>query len=654
MKTLFLSLISFLLLSEIDAQVLKKIGTKIKEDAEWRAQRKAGQKIDQGLDSLIQAPKKIINKNKSKKGKATPSEEQGKNTSSGAKQNNNAAKGSPAAVNATAAEEGDLIPKDGHVTLTLSADKIFTGGSILISGESILYKNYKQVEIKVTGPSAPDVRSITLSNTGKYYAGWNAPDKTGEYTVTVTSSDKKATQSAKFSVEEIDIIFDDSWPEKNIKATKDAYDKLEAAVDKVEPDLGSNDKAEMDKKMKAIKEKVDMALKLFKDLNTAGKEITRLTKTGKKMSPNLAGNLSALNENLTEHARQMKSLEKLTDHEPQDNTVCEHLVMVNEACAAFSAFTNFWSTSLKTILLNITLDKAVPKVAESINSKTVNLSSPYDFIMKEPAKIFATAFADAESLTTKLGTAGFAGDMTQFATDFLLKRYCGVYKGEIKHDYTINFRNKDGITWWKYGVVMQGAFSLRYPKERGKGKIIKMKGNLEGNATKFTFYQNVGVDDGFYEGSKGKLEVIELKVIKPPAVPFVSSLNDPAGFGAVARTLVTPACFNIIIDAEYDVDADKIKIFVIKSLIDFSPAVVNQFIFLLVGPDLLPYIKRMMFPIHKAYRTLGSVVRDHNEFTVDKDAKGNLSFKGKANKHLGSSKDKMEHDLNFSLSAKKE
>lgn len=61
-----------------------------------------------------------------------------------------------------------------------------------------------------------------------------------------------------------------------------------------------------------------------------------------------------------------------------------------------------------------------------------------------------------------------------------------------------------------------------------------------------------------------------------------------------------------------------------------------------------------MFPIHKAYRTLASVVRDHNEFTMDKDAKGNLSFTGKANKHLGSSKDKIEHDLNFSVSAKKE
>jgi hypothetical protein len=62
----------------------------------------------------------------------------------------------------------------------------------------------------------------------------------------------------------------------------------------------------------------------------------------------------------------------------------------------------------------------------------------------------------------------------------------------------------------------------------------------------------------------------------------------------------------------------------------------------------------MTFPIHKAYRTLSSVLYKNNEFTIDKDAKGNLSFKGKANKHLGSKNDKLEHDLNFSLFAKKD
>jgi hypothetical protein len=118
--------------------------------------------------------------------------------------------------------------------------------------------------------------------------------------------------------------------------------------------------------------------------------------------------------------------------------------------------------------------------------------------------------------------------------------------------------------------------------------------------------------------------------------------------------MATPAYFNIPVDAEYDVNADKIKIFLNSPIIDFSGAVTNQFVFILIGADMLPYIKRMSFPINKANVTLGSVIRSNNEFTVDKDSKGNLSFSGKGNKHLGDKTTIRETDLNFTISAKKE
>ena len=644
------------------SQLFKKLRNKVKSEVEYRADKKTDQKIDEGLDSLLTLPKKAVEKKASKEeSKTIPPDQQKQNTTADTKQNNDTQVPGNTIKAAPAKEEEDLSTKDGHVTLKLSADRTFTGGYILISGESIKYKDFNQVEITVAGPlpSLTDVRKVTLKADGKFSAEWSAPaitgnaEGTGEYTVTVVSSDKKATQSATFTVEEI-WEFADDWPAENVKATKDAYDKLDAAVVKAEAGLGSNDKAELDKKMTVIKEKVDAALKLFKSLNTAGKEISNLARSGKKLSPNLAGNLSALNDNLTEHARQMKSIERLTDHQPQDNTVCEHLVMVNEACAAFSTFTNLWATSVKGIIKNIVLDKGVPKVVDVINSKTAKVDAPHDFLMKEPAKIFATSLADAESLTTKLGKAGIGGDIIQYASDVLLKKYCGVYKGELKHDYTVTFRNGNGETWWKYGVEVQATFTLRYPKDKISGSTIKMKGNIEGNGTKFTFFQNVAVEDEFKKGTKENIEVVPLKTITPIAVPVATSQNDALGFGAITRGAFTPAYFNIPVDAEYDTDNDKIKLFLNNPIIDFSPAVTNQFIFLLVGGDLLPYFKRMNFPIHKIFRTLSSVVWKNNEFTVDKDAKGNLSFTGKANKHLGGKSEKMEHDLNFSLSAKKE
>ena len=52
------------------AQLLKKFGQKVKSEVEYRAARKAGQKIDEGIDSVLALPKKIKEKNK----KDTPAE----------------------------------------------------------------------------------------------------------------------------------------------------------------------------------------------------------------------------------------------------------------------------------------------------------------------------------------------------------------------------------------------------------------------------------------------------------------------------------------------------------------------------------------------------------------------------------------------------
>lgn len=644
MKQNLILLVMLITCNICHAQLLKKLGNKIKDEVEWRAQRKAGQKIDQGLDTLFTIPKKVINK-KSAKEETTPDPK--KQTITGTKTNTTGSN-----VKAAPAEEETMDTKEGHITLALSADKIFTGGAILVSGESIRYKNFTQVAVKITGPSPTDTRNLTLTADGKYTAAWNASGATGEYTVTVTSSDKKATQSATFTVEELEIIFDDEWPEENIKATKAAAGKLDEAIEKVESAIGSKDKAELDKKMAEVKDKIDATLKLFKDLNTAGKAITQLAKSGKKMPANLSGNLSALNDNLAAQARQMQSIEQMADHTPQDYTVCEYIVMVNEACAAFSTVTNLWAQSAKGILKNIVLDKVVPKAVEVMNKGRA--PSEVEWSAKESSKIFATSLVDAESLSSKLGKAGFTGDLIQYASDVLLKKYCGLYKGELKHDYTVTFRNAAGETWWKYSVEVQAAFTLRYPKDKNTGNVIKMKGNIEGNGTKFTFFQNVAADDDFKKGTKEQIEVVPLKVITPVAVPVATSQNDILGFGAAARGALTPAYFNIPVDAEYNTDDEKIKIFLNSPIIDFSPAVTNQFIFLLVGGDLLPYFKRMNFPIHKVFRTLGSVMWKNSEFPVDKDSKGNPAFTGKANKHLGNKSEKMEHDLNFSITAKKD
>ena len=645
MKQVFVLLLSFLLVFKGEAQILKKIGNRIKDDAAWRLSNKIDNEIRKGVDSIFEMPQKIKNKKNANNSKASSEEIDKNNASSDQQKNIN-----PAANNTmAAATEKEMKPTDGFITLTLSANTIFTSGTLRISGQSIMYKDYKQVEIKVTGPSTSDTRNISLDADGKYVADWIASEKTGDYTVTVTGSDKKSKQSVGFTVAEIELIFDDVWPEENIKQTKKALDNLEEKVDNVEAEISTKEKATLKQKMDELRSKTADVLNLFKDLNKAGKEISKLAKSGKKMSPNLACNLSELNQNLNEQAAQMKKISEVANHKPADNTICEYLVMVNEACAAFSTFTNVWSKSLGTILKNITIDKAVPKTVEVMNNN--RLPPDVEFMGKESSKIFATSLFDAESISSKMGKAGFAGDLIQYASDVLLKTYCGTYKGNFTHNYTIEFRNNDGENWWTYGAEMRATFSLRYPK-KNLGDIIKMKGNLEGNATKFTFFQDVAKENDFRAVSKGKIVVVPIKTFTPLSVSVATSERDILGFGAIARGLATPAYFNLPVDAEYDVDAKKININ--NAIIDFSNLVANQFVFFMVGQDLIPYPKKMDFPIHKAKTTINGIFIVFKEFDVEKDSKGNESFHGKGTRHIGDKTSIRETNLNFTLSAKKE
>src|SRR5258706_5367990 len=335
------------------AQILKKLGDKVKRDSEWRIRSKADQQVNKGLDSIIAIPKKANDKKKAER-----NADKTTSTNTESKDNNTAAVNNTASAKTkTDANENDMTPVDGFITLTLSADKAYTGFGakigIRISGESIKYKNYTQVQVVVKGPSTNDVKQVQLGTDGKFFMDWNPSDQTGNFTVTVTSSDKKTTKSEKFSVESFDLPDYDQWPKENIKEINKALDKLEEAENKVENGISPKDKEELDNKIDELKGQVDDVLLLFKDIGKANKEMMLLAKKEKRLPHNFATNFAELNRNVASQASEMKRLNEFDDHKPQDNTICEYIVLLNEACAAFQTFTNFWSRSIVTILTNI-------------------------------------------------------------------------------------------------------------------------------------------------------------------------------------------------------------------------------------------------------------------------------------------------------------
>lgn len=671
LKLFILSLIICFNSFSTNAQLLKRIKDVLKASAENKATDKVNEKVNQGIDGILKPGTKKKNSGKNNPADST---DKSNDKGNGAGINDNTNKNSaqtdsintyntkddtdPAAANAS-------HPEEGFVSLSTSASNTFTGGSVIISGESVFYGKYNSVGLTIQGPYTEDAdpkptsgftklsKQIPLDKDGKFKTVWNGGGTDGLFRITVTSSDAKATKTKTVKV--------NSWPDmgdmadSNIQQTTKVYDKLVKRVEEVKPNVSGKDAAELDKKMAEVKDKKDAAIKMFTSINDATKKLGTMVKKGKGLPATLSANLSALNNNLSSQASDMARVDEFTNHEPSDNSICEYLVMVKEACAAFSTLTNVFSKSVGTILENITLDKAVPLgVGAGPEAQADRTGNPVDpdkeGVSKETGKIFATAAVDAKSLTSKIGVAGIAGDLVTMASDYLLRKYCGVYEGTVKHDYTVIFRNDDHQVWWKYGVEMEAAFSLRYPKDKA-GRTIKMKGNIEGNATKFTFFADAleAVKDEM-KGRDKFVKVIVLRDFLPPAIPFATSEHDKMGFGSVARGLATPAYFNIPVDADYDLDAEKIKLFINPALVDFSEAVENREIYMAIA--VLPLIRWMEYPIFKAQQTIKGSFKEKNEFTMT----GGKSPQciDKASRHINDENAPFEIFLNTTFAIKKQ
>lgn len=612
------------------SQILKKVVNDAKNEAEWKVRLKARQKTSEAIDSIL-SPKK---NNEKKKEDAKTSSPQ-RQTAAGS--------------TSSQPKADEMNIGEGFIDLSVSATEIFRGGTIVITGRSIRYQSLNVVKLLITGEGVSESQELKLYEDGSFAAGWNA-EKAGEFTITVKSSDGKDQQSVKIKVYDIEVM-DDLWVKDNIELTHKTYDKLKQEAERVEGNVGAKDKAELATKMKEVKGKVDMLIKLFTDLEVAANKLEGVA-SGNPLPPALSDNLSQLNEQLVKQRQEMQQLYDVANHQPYDNTICEYLVMLNEALAAFSTVTDVWAKSITAVLKNIAFGKVVPKGVEVVNTNTVKAGPNTEFIGKEGSKIFATALGDAQALESVVGKASIVGDVAQFVTQTLLRSYCGIIKGELSHNYEITYRNESKVTWWQYSYDTKAAITLRYPKS-SSGSLIKMKGTIEGNATTFRFMQDVEQMDGFKEQMKNSTKLIPIVLYSPLAVPFATSQADALGFGAIARGVATPSYFNIPVDGEYNTDHQTIKLFINEPIIDFTPAV--QYVYAFIGlPMGLPIVTRVNFPINKARPTLNAVISKNNELQVTKDAKNNLLIKGEGERHIGSQSDPIEHNIKFTLTAKKE
>ncbi len=533
------------------------------------------------------------------------------------------------------------VPK---ITLNLSTNKIFVGGTVLLTGESAQLKTIKSVKIKVKGPKTIKEEKVDLVN-DKYQIKWTSFVE-GQFIITAFSSDNKDSITKKLDVVALTNLA--TMAADNIEVINKAEKRLEKTIEEAAKQLSNEDAAKLKGKLKETKTKIKALNKFYTSINEAGKEFAKIA-TEQDKTKDMMESLSELDDALEDDEEEINKY-LANNHTPTDLTICEALVLINEAAAAFSTASNIASFPISVIgiVKNIGIDKAVPLASESaISDPSAIVSSS----SKAGSKFFATAVVDGSSLLSQIGTFGFLGDMVSYISDILLKKYCGIIKAKVVHDQTADFNNNQGEAWWKYSFRTESILYLRYPKAKGQGNIVKMKGNIEGNGTDFKFFTDPTKNDDFKRESKGRNFGKNFKIIKPIHVPFATSEKDVLGFGAAARAIATPAYFNIPVDAEFNRNTNTLKLFMNEALIDFTEMVATRVAFFEFLP--FPFVFVQSFPYEKVYNSMNAVIKRSSGIKVTYDDTANLILKYDDKFHIGEGSD-IELDVKISIIGKQE
>ncbi|HEY4110351.1 hypothetical protein [Puia sp.] len=643
--SIFLTLLTgcMMLCRPAHAQFLKNVLNSVKQTAQNRANDKASTTTNKAIDKVDpSAPKPAT---------PTPPAAAGKGPTPPA---------------------GDPPSTSGYVRVAVSTNKTIVGSTVKITGFSPINGSLKTVVLTVSGPVPAAAVNIPLKDSGSFSTLW-VPAGTGEFRLVFKTADGKAQTTVTISAypfQELDQI---TGPTRELVVQ--AAKKVDDAIERVTGDLTGPDATALEKTKKDFDDKTNAFKKWMDDIDQAGTGLDGLEKKYGNFPTPLQDKFTQMSDDFSDESKQLQDFNGRGDgggtggtggtsgtgatggtggpsgtHQSYDNTICEYLAMVSEACAAFSTMLNF-ETNIVKLVGGIAGDKG-GTVAGGDYADAAGAGDNTKIVMQEAGKLFGVAAIDGNEILSMKNSADFCGDIVQMCTSLLMKKYCVVMDGNLQETYTCTFRNKTSDVWWQYSYTAGATISLRYPKGESGHGTIKMKGNIEGNATKFSIYTDMNQMDDFKNASKQRSRVIGICVYAPPSVPFVSSQADKAtGFGAVARGIATPAYFNIPIDIDYQVDAQTMKFYVNPALVDFLD-VTTKYIYCYLDIALgIPLTTRVDLPINKVQLTLGKVISQNSTFPVRSDKDNNLSITGKGTSKIGPGS-AIEHNINFSFTAK--
>lgn len=403
--------------------------------------------------------------------------------------------------------------------------------------------------------------TVKVPKSGKFTHTFTSTKQPGTYTVEITSPDGKGKGKSEFKVGTVSDLMTEV--EKNFNEIDKRTESVIEEVKKIANSLPqSSDREELIKKLDDLKKEYDSA-KLPPQQEI--QDIKQLLQSSSNINP---ASITPLQDWLTESQATLSQYDNSPIKISSQDTICETIKTASEGMKLAALYVGVVTRGVKDL---VSVLIGLPGSDHTRKGDYYQRNWPYwrDNLLKTlPNTISLVA---------------------QFVTNKFYERYCGEYSGPIVANFKVVFK-EHGTKWHEYSVVLEGRFTLRFPKNTPPGGKVKMTGEIEGNATKFTFWEDIMVVGDFPRLTT----VLERRWLPPPF--FTDSTAKLDGVGVFARML-TPAYFNIPIIGE--MDGDNIKVEFKEARVDFSPVIKNRLLLVVMTP-LIPMVEVFEFPIQKA------------------------------------------------------
>lgn len=441
---------------------------------------------------------------------------------------------------------------------------------------------------KGTGGAAPvTLTAIADGKTGTFSATFKNTGAAGQYAVTATSPDGNGTGAAAFTVALAGDVASAAMKTISEAVTLggDAIAAAQTALGTMPP---SPPKQQLSEKMTELQGLLAKTQPQIAAMGKSAAELATIAATRPPVAAVVDPALAEIAEWNDEARTKLDEAQKRLAKAKEETALCDTINMAGEALSLVQLTTALASGGVTTVLYKLFMNNGLPAALN-----TLPTSDKQKFAAGETIKAGAEV---GKGLAAALGQGlDFAGNLASYVTKDIFKRYCNTYEGPVSAQMDITIK-EGAVPWWKYSVTLEGMLRLRFQKGAPTSKPIPLTGEIEGNATNFTFSEDVFVIE------KPPAGMMVMKRLRITPVPFLNTAKDPLGFGLFAR-MGTPAYFFVPVQGE--LANGKITLRLMDAKVDFTDLVKNRLVLVAVQPALpVPMIKTFDFPVEKAHYVL--------------------------------------------------